>query len=133
MYKSVIGKKFGRLLIEDEEKVSGRAMLKCLCDCGKRIVTRRDAVLSGKSKSCGCLQREKAKEVNYKHGYYKERLYNVWAGMKQRCGNPNHVAYNNYGGRGIKVCKEWSSNYVAFREFMLANGYDPEALLGSVL
>lgn len=27
--------------------------------------------------------------------------------MKQRCLNPNNKKYPIYGGRGIKVCKEW--------------------------
>lgn len=27
--------------------------------------------------------------------------------MKQRCGNPNHKAYHNYGGRGITYDPRW--------------------------
>jgi hypothetical protein len=27
--------------------------------------------------------------------------------MRQRCGNPNAANYNNYGGRGIRVCERW--------------------------
>lgn len=34
-------------------------------------------------------------------------LHPTWRGMKERCENPNHAAYDNYGGRGIKVCPEW--------------------------
>jgi hypothetical protein len=29
--------------------------------------------------------------------------------MHERCSNPNHVAYDSYGGRGIKVCARWKS------------------------
>lgn len=29
--------------------------------------------------------------------------------MHQRCGNPRHEAYANYGGRGISICRGWSS------------------------
>lgn len=34
-------------------------------------------------------------------------LYSRWKAMLNRCNNPFNEAYANYGGRGIKVCKEW--------------------------
>ena len=34
--------------------------------------------------------------------------------MKQRCYNPRHKQYANYGGRGIKVCPEWRASFEAF-------------------
>lgn len=37
------------------------------------------------------------------------KFYAVWNAMRQRCDNPNDKAYYNYGGRGIKVCKEWEN------------------------
>jgi len=33
--------------------------------------------------------------------------YGVWAGMLDRCRNPNSLAWRYYGGRGIRVCGEW--------------------------
>src|SRR3990167_4026413 len=41
------------------------------------------------------------------HGFSKTRFYSVWRSMIQRCENPNIRFYNNYGGRGIKVCEGW--------------------------
>lgn len=35
--------------------------------------------------------------------------YKTWKEMRQRCNNKNNHAYNNYGGRGITICKEWDS------------------------
>lgn len=39
----------------------------CECDCGTIKKVRKSHLLSGNSKSCGCLQKEKAKELKYKH------------------------------------------------------------------
>ena len=41
----------------------------------------------------------------------------VWQSMRQRCRNPKHAQYKNYGGRGIKVCARWDS-FPAFLEDM---------------
>jgi hypothetical protein len=38
--------------------------------------------------------------------------------MKQRCNRPNHQAYHNYGGRGIKVCDRWLNSFDHFLEDM---------------
>jgi hypothetical protein len=45
---------------------------------------------------------------------HKHPLFNTWHGMKQRCNNPNAPGYRLYGGKGIKVCKEWSESFDAF-------------------
>lgn len=37
----------------------------------------------------------------------RSKVYWVWADMVGRCHNPNHKAYQNYGGRGIAVCDRW--------------------------
>ena len=36
--------------------------------------------------------------------------------MKRRCNNKNDAAYNNYGGRGIKVCERWDKSFENFLE-----------------
>ncbi len=40
--------------------------------------------------------------------------YRVWAGMKSRCLNENSQKYHLYGGRGIKICKEWLDSFYNF-------------------
>ena len=49
-------------------------------------------------------------------------LFKTWDNMKQRCFNPNHKYYRNYGGRGISVCDEWLS-VKPFEDWCLANGW----------
>ena len=39
--------------------------------------------------------------------YGNERAYSTWWAMKSRCYNKNHIHYDAYGGRGIKVCDRW--------------------------
>ena len=58
-----------------------------------------------------------------------ERLYNVWYGMKQRCSNPNQVAYKYYGGKGVKVCEEWL-DFKTFYTWAMENGYKKDAKQG---
>lgn len=50
------------------------------------------------------------------------KLYRTWVNMRQRCNNPNHQYYADYGGRGVEVCPEWES-YEPFKEWALAHGY----------
>jgi hypothetical protein len=44
--------------------------------------------------------------------------------MIQRCSDPNSTWWRRYGGRGIAVCDAWQ-RYENFRDWALANGYDP--------
>ena len=42
-----------------------------------------------------------------KHGVIFTNFYGVWHGIKMRCLNSSIPNYENYGGRGIKVCDRW--------------------------
>lgn len=58
----------------------------------------------------------------------EKRLTNILLHMKDRCYNPNHKEFSIYGGRGIKVCKEWYTPHSrkgskAFKKWALQNGY----------
>lgn len=41
------------------------------------------------------------------HGMKRNPLYIRWDSMMQRCYNPNHNSYKNYGARGIIVSEEF--------------------------
>jgi len=43
------------------------------------------------------------------HGLSGTRAYSAWAAMHNRCNNPGNQWHHRYGGRGIKVCREWDS------------------------
>jgi hypothetical protein len=46
-------------------------------------------------------------EFNTTHGMSHHAAYKVWCGMIQRCRNPNNIKFDDYGGRGIRVCPAW--------------------------
>lgn len=66
---------------------------------------------------------EKGQFIN-RHGDRKTRLYKTWCSMKERCNNPHNKSYKNYGGKGIKVCKEWNDSYEVFKKWALDSGYE---------
>lgn len=50
--------------------------------------------------------------------------YRSWRTMLNRCQNPGHEQYKDYGGRGIKVCDRWLS----FENFLEDMGERPEGM-----
>lgn len=126
------GQRFGRLVALEEIGANKRRQIlwKCKCDCGNEHTVPATDLISGHTQSCGCLMRDTVSEQFSTHGESKSRLYIVWSGMINRCEHPTHRGYQNYGGRGIKVCDEWRHSYEAFRDWALANGYDENAPWG---
>jgi len=59
------------------------------------------------------------------HGLSGTKLYHIREGMLSRCNNSNNVSYKHYGGRGIKVCREWY-DAKKFIDWATANGYKEE-------
>lgn len=116
--RSVItpGQRFARLVfLYEVEPVKERRMGLFQCDCGKKTITQIHGVRYGNARSCGCLVNEFIASVNFKHGEgSKTSEFNIWSGMRERCSNPNHVGYKNYGGRGITVCDRWANSYINF-------------------
>lgn len=101
----VRGKKFGRLTAV--EPVDGKnpkyAYWRCRCSCGVEKTIFESNLLSGQSRSCGCLRTEnKGRPAGWTYPEYV-----VWASMRKRCNQHKAKGYKFYGGRGIKVCKRW--------------------------
>lgn len=135
------GRRFGRLtVIGIEDTNTRKTYWACQCDCGKMKRVRSDSLLRGSIRSCGCLKEERDKinlnssaskkkfeETGYKVG--GTRLYGIWQNMKGRCNNPNDARYDRYGGRGIKVCGEWETDFIAFHDWAIASGYSDDLTL----
>lgn len=128
--KDLLGKKYGRLtVVARNGSKNKRVLWDCVCDCGNKITVSENALVSGNTLSCGCLQKSIASSINKKHGFSAERLYVVWKGIRARCNNPNNKEYKNYGGRGISICHEWDK-YENFRKWAISAGYDFNAKRG---
>jgi len=114
------GERFSRLLVlsrKDNNRYGG-AMWLCKCDCGGSTITGTNNLISGGTKSCGCLNAETAK-INgilssTTHGMSYSPEYRSWASMKTRCYNKNHMHFKYYGGKGIRVCDKWMHSFAAF-------------------
>ena len=121
---NLIGNRYGRLVIleRDQSKplASGgrRVYWICECECGSVISRTGHDLKDGSIKSCGCLNREQAASVKYSHGKHNSPTYYSWQAMKSRCENPRNWKYNQYGGRGIKVCDRWRNSFINFMQDM---------------
>ena len=133
-YKDYTNRVFGRLTvlgldhIQQKYKPDGRPnghryYYKCRCSCGNIRIVLIDHLVSGKIRSCNCLQKERASLACTKHGLRNSRIYRIWGGMIQRCINPNIERYDLYGGRGITVCEEWMEDFLNFYNWSMNNGY----------
>lgn len=60
------------------------------------------------------------------------RLYSRWNVMRRRCYDPQFIVYRYYGGRGIRVCDEWRTDYLAFQAWALSHGWDENLTLDRI-
>lgn len=135
---NIIGKKFGRLTVisfshnEQKYKCNGnkgglKRYFECRCDCGTIGKYELSHLISGNTKSCGCLRNERIVSSTTTHGLSKERIYSIWKLIKARCNKPYASGYLSYGGRGITICDEWANKENGFINFYLwsiENGYN---------
>lgn len=144
--KDLTNCQFGRLKVLELDSVRNRKKYwKCICTCGNVKIVSQSNLVTGNTKSCGCLNSELRKKAwsnketarfgksnpTYKHGacsdersQTQKRLYTIWSSMKQRCNNSNATEYSIYGDRGIKVCDEWEHDFLNFYNWSIKHGYN---------
>jgi len=114
--KDLTGRRFGRLVAistESSNKQGNRLWL-CQCDCGRQVVVASNNLSCGQTQSCGCRKLDISTNRLTRHGLLRTAEYRAWHHAKQRCGNPRDKQYDDYGGRGIRMCDRWRGDFVAF-------------------
>ena len=114
--KSIVGETHHRLTITSEYLHNGRRRCGWTCSCGKTGDSSKGSILQGKSKSCGCLQREATSKANRKHGDSASPTYILWRNMHLRCSGKIENS-RKYVEDGIEVCSDWES-YENFKRDM---------------
>jgi len=108
--KNLIGQRFDRLIVIRFSHIGKHrnSYWLCKCDCGKELVVSGNNLKSGTAKSCGCLQKEVAREMgknkigennpmygkgdervgknnpNYKHGFSETKAYKTQYSAKYK-------------------------------------------------
>lgn len=60
MVKEMSGQRFGSLtVVSFSHTVKTHSFWKCKCDCGTELLVRRNSLVSGSQKSCGCSRKKK--------------------------------------------------------------------------
>lgn len=114
-----------KMALRKTGSIATRQRYKCTCtapSCGKSIIIPQNYLVRRPNPKyhCGCVDIPQTLEYKYL------REYRIWTMMHVRTENPNHTAYSNYGGRGIKVCERWhKSNPQGFKNFMEDMGPAP--------
>jgi hypothetical protein len=76
------------------------------------------------------LPQPKAKKGKHRHtaGGKTSPEYRSWAAMVQRCTNPKHKHYADYGGRGVTVCERYRDSKTGFASFLEDVSTRPEGM-----
>lgn len=118
-FKDLAGLKFGRLTVLERAENKGKdTMWCCACDCGNKTIVRATCLKNGTVRSCGCLRKENAAKINFKHGKSYTKINRVWNHIKGRCFNANDKQFKDYGGRGITMFPAWVDDFQAFYDYV---------------
>jgi hypothetical protein len=124
------GRCFFRLTVvgrNPQNAIDGRTRWNCVCACGTAVTVLSRDLISGKTKSCGCWNRESSRLRGLKHGHApggkRSTELGRWSEMIQRCYNPNHKLAKHYFLRGIRVCDEWRNSFEAYLAHIRSIGF----------
>lgn len=66
-YRDLVGQQFGRLTVLSRKDVRPNSMCLVKCVCGRKTKVQTASLINGHTKSCGCIQKERASEVHFKN------------------------------------------------------------------
>jgi hypothetical protein len=117
--KQITGKTYRK---EGKDRERLYTEITCL-ECGAKTYERKkekiEQALQRRCKSC--CGKQHLRSINAQHrrdGRTDHQLCNTYRSMMNRCYNPNHKSYQDYGGRGVSVCVRWIVDFWAFVDDM---------------
>lgn len=118
-YRDLAGQRFGWLTAVRRFGRTKRFITTwlCVCDCGHETIVRIDHLVSGNTRSCGCLKSAPENHRSSSRAQSRPGMYRIWQGIWDRCTNPKVPSFADYGARGVVVCERWKS-FAAFVEDM---------------
>jgi len=116
--------------------IHGKSQWKCKCFCDKEFIALGSELRSGHTMSCGCYSRSGTFVT--KHGHrsitkgsnQQSPMYTLWINLRDRCSNPQHPRFEDYGGRGIFYPESWNSFETFLQEVEIAIGPKPPLVFG---
>lgn len=117
---NLTGQRFGRLVTIERAGLTRTHQLlwRCRCDCGELRNVVSASLRLGRTRSCGCLNREAVASRSRTHGGSSRPEYFIWTRAKDRFFRPSHNRYKDYGGRGITMCDWWRDSFANFFQDM---------------
>lgn len=110
------------IVISFSERRKSRIYWNCECKHCKNIIQREATNIKKGLATCKCIHKKRIGASNSKPNRNTE-IYLKWCGMKSRCHNQNEKSFEYYGGRGIRVCKEWLDDFDSFYDWSIKNGW----------
>lgn len=84
--EDISGNRYGRLVsISFSHRKANRTFWKCLCDCGNEALAEYSHLVTGRTKSCGCIKKElmSSKSGESSHLWRGGASYKPWAYPKE--------------------------------------------------
>lgn len=128
--EDLTGKRFGKLIVESHAgkiphgKYRKQSAWRCVCDCGNQIVVGNNNLKRNNTQSCGCLQKERAKNANladicnHRFGmlvsieYVETRNRNAYWRCVCDCGNSTVTSACSLKSGQTKSCGCRRGNYI---------------------
>lgn len=108
----------------DEKDKYGHYIYKGICnECGRVKFSHYGDFSGSKSMATTCNHLDANGNYITQTKWGNKRIGKIFAGMKRRCYDTDDKSYKWYGGKGIKICKEWLNSPKLFEEWSLTNGY----------
>ena len=117
------GQKFGRLTVlkRNSENLNGKPAWVCQCECGNIKIIRGTDLRSGKTLSCGCLQKERRQDYINNRGFIQPGTVFGYLTVIKDLGLKESISENHK--RRYSLCKCICGKEIEVQNHALESGY----------